>query len=77
MTASCHRKRLEGVPEGFGRDVLTRLRPGPEIRKVDYAAALRWLEGWRHEVACLIAGRFDAVLTPTTPVWRRRLGRMK
>jgi aspartyl-tRNA(Asn)/glutamyl-tRNA(Gln) amidotransferase subunit A len=65
--ASCHRERLETEPGRFGRDLRTRLRPGLDLRAIDYAAGMRWVERFRHEIAHLFASRFDAVLTPATP----------
>ena len=65
--AAYHRERLEREPDRFGRDVRARLRPGLELRAVDYAASLRWLEGWRAQVGELFRERCDVVLTPTMP----------
>jgi aspartyl-tRNA(Asn)/glutamyl-tRNA(Gln) amidotransferase subunit A len=66
--AAVHRTRLESEPERFGRDVRARLQPGLEMRAIDYAAHLRWLEGFRLEIAQLFRTRCDVVLTPTLPV---------
>jgi aspartyl-tRNA(Asn)/glutamyl-tRNA(Gln) amidotransferase subunit A len=66
--AAVHRARLESEPGRFGLDVRARLQPGLEMRAIDYAAHLRWIEGFRLEVARLFASRCDAVLTPTLPV---------
>jgi aspartyl-tRNA(Asn)/glutamyl-tRNA(Gln) amidotransferase subunit A len=65
--AAYHRERLEREPGRFGRDVRARLQPGLDLRAVDYAASLRWLEGWRRQVAQLFQERCDLVLTPTMP----------
>jgi len=65
--AAYHRERLEREPDRFGRDVRARLRPGLELRAVDYAASLRWLEGWRRDVAELFRQRCEVVLSPTMP----------
>jgi aspartyl-tRNA(Asn)/glutamyl-tRNA(Gln) amidotransferase subunit A len=65
--AAYHRERLEREPGRFGRDVRARLQPGLELRAIDYARSLRWLEGWRQQVAQLFRQRCDLVLTPTMP----------
>jgi aspartyl-tRNA(Asn)/glutamyl-tRNA(Gln) amidotransferase subunit A len=65
--ASFHRERLEAEPGRFGRDVRARLQPGLDLPAVDYAAAMRWIERFSHEIATLLASRFDAVLTPAAP----------
>ena len=65
--AAYHRERLEREPDRFGRDVRARLRPGLELRAIDYAASLRWLEGWRVQVEELFREGCDLVLTPTMP----------
>jgi len=65
--AAYHRERLRTEPERFGAAVRTRLQPGLDLAAVDYAAALRWIEGWRREVARLFAERCELVLTPTMP----------
>jgi aspartyl-tRNA(Asn)/glutamyl-tRNA(Gln) amidotransferase subunit A len=65
--AAYHRERLEREPGRFGRDVRARLQPGLELRAIDYARSLRWLDGWRRQVAQLFEQRCDLVLTPTMP----------
>jgi aspartyl-tRNA(Asn)/glutamyl-tRNA(Gln) amidotransferase subunit A len=65
--ASFHRERLEMEPGRFGRDVRARLQPGLELRAIDYAAAMRWVEGFRRQMADLFASGVDAVLTPAAP----------
>lgn len=65
--AAYHRKRLEREPDRFGRDVRARLQPGLELRAIDYAGSLRWLEGWRAQVEELFRESWNLVLTPTMP----------
>jgi aspartyl-tRNA(Asn)/glutamyl-tRNA(Gln) amidotransferase subunit A len=65
--AAYHRERLEREPGRFGRDVRARLQPGLELRAIDYARSLRWLEAWRREIEQLFQQRCDLVLTPTMP----------
>jgi aspartyl-tRNA(Asn)/glutamyl-tRNA(Gln) amidotransferase subunit A len=65
--AAYHRERLEREPGRFGCDVRARLQPGLELMAIDYARSLRWLEGWRRQVAQLFQERCDLVLTPTMP----------
>jgi aspartyl-tRNA(Asn)/glutamyl-tRNA(Gln) amidotransferase subunit A len=65
--AAYHRERLEREPGRFGRDVRARLQPGLELRAIDYARSLRWLEGWRRQVEQSFKARCDLVLTPTMP----------
>jgi aspartyl-tRNA(Asn)/glutamyl-tRNA(Gln) amidotransferase subunit A len=65
--AAYHRERLEREPGRFGCDVRARLQPGLELMAIDYARSLRWLEGWRRQVAQLFQQRCDLVLTPTMP----------
>ena len=66
--ASFHRERIETRPEGFSAGVLARLRPGLDMRAVDYARSLRWLEAWRLRVAAFFRDEADAMLTPSVPV---------
>jgi aspartyl-tRNA(Asn)/glutamyl-tRNA(Gln) amidotransferase subunit A len=65
--ADHHRERLEREPGRFGRDVRARLQPGLESRAIDYARSLRWVEGWRRQLAELFRQRCNLVLTPTMP----------
>jgi aspartyl-tRNA(Asn)/glutamyl-tRNA(Gln) amidotransferase subunit A len=65
--AAYHRARLEREPGRFGRDLRARLQPGLELRAIDYAGSLRWLEAWRRQLEQLFAQRCDLVLTPTMP----------
>ncbi len=62
-----HRERVESRNELFGEDVLNRILLGRDVTGADYAAALRWREGWNRTVNRQLA-EVDAILTPTTPV---------
>ncbi len=61
-----HKERLENEPDGFGRDVYTRAMLGKAVAGHEYAAALRWNEGFRHRLR-RVFGDVDAILSPTTP----------
>jgi aspartyl-tRNA(Asn)/glutamyl-tRNA(Gln) amidotransferase subunit A len=61
-----HKDRLEATPEAFGRDVYTRAMLGKEVRGHEYAAALRWNEGFKHRLRHVF-GSVDAILSPTVP----------
>ncbi|MBL8701304.1 MAG: amidase [Alphaproteobacteria bacterium] len=62
--ANLHRERLATAPELFDPLVRQRLQPGLELRGVDYAAALRWREGFRHGVDRLLATEATLVVSP-------------
>lgn len=62
-----HRERVESRPEMFGDDVRHRILLGRDISGADYAAALRWREGWNRTVNRALRD-VDAILTPTTPL---------
>lgn len=62
--ANLHRERLAREPDTFDPLVRQRLQPGLEMRAVDYAAALRWREAFRHGVDRLFATEVDLVLSP-------------
>ena len=64
--ADFHRERLRTAPERFGRAVYERLQPGLELRAIDYARGLRWLERFRHELARFLDDTADALLLPAT-----------
>ena len=72
--AAFHRERLETRPEGFSVGVRTRLQPGLEMRAIDYADRLRWLEGWRRRCAAFFAEEADVMITPTVPVVAPAIG---
>jgi aspartyl-tRNA(Asn)/glutamyl-tRNA(Gln) amidotransferase subunit A len=64
--ADFHRERLREAPERFGRAVYDRLQPGLELRAIDYARGLRWLERFRHSLARFFEDAADAILLPAT-----------
>src|SRR5206468_11806941 len=45
--AAYHRERLEGRPDLFGSDVLTRLRVGASVTGMEYALARETTRAWR------------------------------
>jgi aspartyl-tRNA(Asn)/glutamyl-tRNA(Gln) amidotransferase subunit A len=61
-----HKERLETQPEDFGRDVYTRAMLGKAVKGHEYAAALRWNEGFKQRLR-QVFGKVDAILSPTTP----------
>ncbi len=65
--AAFHRENLEGRPADYGADVLERLRAGAAIDGVELARAHRDRDVIRRDWTALL-GRYDVVLTPTTPV---------
>ena len=68
--AAFHRERLETNPDGFGADVLTRLRRGVSTSSTDYALARHAGTEIRRAYESLFSahgGTLDILLTPTTP----------
>ena len=61
-----HKERLLSRPQDFGRDVYTRAMLGKAVTGHEYAAALRWGEGFRQRLRHLF-GKVDAILSPSTP----------
>jgi aspartyl-tRNA(Asn)/glutamyl-tRNA(Gln) amidotransferase subunit A len=61
-----HRERLETRPKDFGDDVYARAMLGKEVTGAEYAAALRWREGFCQRLRATFRD-VDAILTPTTP----------
>ena len=61
-----HKERLETRPEDYGRDVYTRAMLGKDVTGAEYAAALRWNEGFQHRLRAVFAN-VDAILSPTIP----------
>lgn len=61
-----HKERLETRPGDFGRDVYTRAMLGKAVTGHEYAAALRWNEGFKQRLR-QVFGRVDAILSPSTP----------
>jgi aspartyl-tRNA(Asn)/glutamyl-tRNA(Gln) amidotransferase subunit A len=65
--AAFHRERLEENPEGFGEDVLYRLRLGASQPVVDYSLARREQAILRRNFDRFF-DTWDILLTPTTPI---------
>jgi aspartyl-tRNA(Asn)/glutamyl-tRNA(Gln) amidotransferase subunit A len=65
--AAFHRERLAANPEGFGPDVLARLREGAALTSTEYALARRMQTLMRAEFESFFAD-YDLLLAPTTPV---------
>lgn len=63
--AALHRERLTRQPELFDPQVRERLQPGLALAAVDYAAALRWREGFTRDTRRMFAEEVDLVLSPT------------
>jgi aspartyl-tRNA(Asn)/glutamyl-tRNA(Gln) amidotransferase subunit A len=64
--AAFHRQRLAENPDGFGADVLRRLRAGAANTSSDYAEARRTQSVLHRQFANFLA-TYDLLLTPTTP----------
>jgi len=64
--AAYHRERMAERPQGFGQDVLQRLRNGASYSSTDYALARRIQAEIRRRFEKLFA-HYDLLLTPTTP----------
>lgn len=65
--AAVHRERLEQQPEGFGADVLQRLRSGADASSTEYVLARRTQVELRHKFEQFF-GEYDLLLTPATPI---------
>ena len=63
--AAFHRVWIETRPDGYGPDVLARLRTGFAITGADYVRAIKDRERMREEVTTAMRG-LDAVLLPST-----------
>ena len=61
-----HKERLEARPDDYGRDVYTRAMLGKDVTGAEYAAALRWNEGFQHRLRSVF-NDVDAILSPTIP----------
>ncbi|MGI9476118.1 MAG: amidase [Hyphomicrobiaceae bacterium] len=61
-----HKEQLEARPDDYGRDVYTRAMLGKEVTGSEYAAALRWNEGFKQRLRGIF-GKVDAILSPTIP----------
>lgn len=74
--ATFHRERMENAPDGFGADVLARLRRGAGYGATDYADARRQQTILRRTFSSWFVehgGMFDAVVLPTTPCTAPRI----
>jgi aspartyl-tRNA(Asn)/glutamyl-tRNA(Gln) amidotransferase subunit A len=65
--ATFHRERLRAHPEDFGADVRARLQRADTFSAVDYAAARRAQQLFRHWFESFFDD-YDVLLTPTTPI---------
>ncbi len=65
--ADIHRERLARSPELFGNDTRERLGIGSGRPGIDYAAGLRWMEGWCRQIK-RVFDQVDIVLSPMVPV---------
>ena len=61
-----HKERLETRPDDYSRDVYTRAMLGKAVTGSEYAAALRWNEGFQQRLR-QVFGEVDAILSPTIP----------
>lgn len=61
-----HKDRLETRPQDFGPDVYDRAMLGKAVKGHEYAAALRWNEGFKQRLRHVF-GEVDAILSPTIP----------
>ncbi len=69
--AALHHERLLAEPDGFGEDVLRRLRRGMETTARDYILARRTQSVMRRQFELFLnpgEGGYDLLLTPATPV---------
>jgi aspartyl-tRNA(Asn)/glutamyl-tRNA(Gln) amidotransferase subunit A len=64
--AAVHAGRLADAPEGFGADVLERLRLGQAVTSRVYADAMRARERWQRRLDGVFA-ESDVIVTPTCP----------
>ncbi len=65
--AAYHRENLHNHPEGFGEDVLRRLRSGAEVTSTEYSLARRNQAMLRRQFERFFE-RYDILILPTTPV---------
>lgn len=65
--AAFHRERLQSHPQGFGADVLQRLRSGAAFTSTEYILARRTQAVLRRQFEQFFTD-YDLLLTPTTPV---------
>jgi aspartyl-tRNA(Asn)/glutamyl-tRNA(Gln) amidotransferase subunit A len=65
--AAFHRERLQSNPDGFGTDVLSRLRAGAAYTSTEYSLARQAQVVLRRQF-CRFFDDYDLLLTPTTPI---------
>jgi len=65
--AAYHRERLQDHPEGFGADVLARLRSGAAYTSTEYSLARKSQAELRRQFIKFFSD-FDLLLTPTVPI---------
>lgn len=65
--AAFHHQRLVEQPQGFGKDVLTRLQTGAAYTSTEYALARRTQTELRHQFIHFFEA-FDLLLMPTVPI---------
>ena len=65
--AAFHQERMQSNPDGFGTDVLRRLRTGAAYTSTEYILARKTQAQLRHAF-CQFFNHYDLLLTPTTPV---------
>jgi aspartyl-tRNA(Asn)/glutamyl-tRNA(Gln) amidotransferase subunit A len=65
--AAFYREQLESQPEGFGKDVLERLRSGAGMSSTEYILARRTQTLMRRQFQDFFE-EYDLLLTPTTPI---------
>ena len=70
--AELHRERMASEPDRMGADVFQRISVGLKVSGMEYAAAMRFREGWRHRIAEIFAD-VDLMLVPTTPFTAPRI----
>ena len=72
--AEIHRGWMQAHPERYGPEVRRRLERARAVGAAEHAAGLAWRARVRRALDELLAD-FDAVLTPTTAVLRKEIGR--
>jgi aspartyl-tRNA(Asn)/glutamyl-tRNA(Gln) amidotransferase subunit A len=65
--AAFHHQRLSENPQGFGKDVLKRLKTGAAYTSTEYSLARRIQTILRCEFTEFL-NEYDLLLTPTTPI---------
>ena len=65
--AAFHHERMQANPDGFGADVLARLRTGAAYTSTEYILA-RKTQALMQHAFCQFFNHYDLLLTPTTPI---------